>query len=49
MTDQYGAGANILSGQGRNISSADELTASAQDLPERLLTQLQLEKMESRR
>ncbi|XP_048808587.1 germinal-center associated nuclear protein [Lagopus muta] len=49
MSDQYGAGVSILSGQGRNISSADELTASAQDLPERLLTQLKLEKMESRR
>uniref|UniRef100_A0A8C3LCU0 Germinal-center associated nuclear protein n=1 Tax=Chrysolophus pictus TaxID=9089 RepID=A0A8C3LCU0_CHRPC len=40
---------SILSGQGRNISSADEFSASAQDLPERLLTQLKLEKIESKR
>uniref|UniRef100_A0A803YH51 Germinal-center associated nuclear protein n=1 Tax=Meleagris gallopavo TaxID=9103 RepID=A0A803YH51_MELGA len=40
---------SILSGQRRNVSSADELRASAQDLPERLLTQLKLEKVESRR
>ncbi|OXB61469.1 hypothetical protein ASZ78_010225 [Callipepla squamata] len=49
MSDQYDADASVLSGQGRNVSSADELSASAQDLPEHLLTQLQLEKMESRR
>uniref|UniRef100_A0A8C3PXU5 Germinal-center associated nuclear protein n=1 Tax=Chrysolophus pictus TaxID=9089 RepID=A0A8C3PXU5_CHRPC len=49
MSDQYDAGVSILSGQGRNISSADEFSASAQDLPERLLTQLKLEKIESKR
>nr|XP_013811127.1 PREDICTED: germinal-center associated nuclear protein isoform X1 [Apteryx mantelli mantelli] len=49
---QYSTGMSMLSGQERSIPSAAELTdtASALELlPERLLTQLQLEKRESRR
>ncbi|KFW12699.1 Germinal-center associated nuclear protein, partial [Eurypyga helias] len=49
---QYGSGTSVLSGQEKSIPSADEFpdTTSAQELlPERLLAQLQLEKIESRR
>ncbi|XP_074766483.1 germinal-center associated nuclear protein isoform X2 [Athene noctua] len=55
MPGQYGSGMSMLSGQEKSIPSTDEFTeftgtASAQELlPERLLAQLQLEKMESRR
>ncbi|XP_030309809.1 germinal-center associated nuclear protein [Calypte anna] len=52
LTGQYGSGISMLPGQGKSIPSADEFTdtASAQELlPERLLAQLQLEKIESRR
>ncbi|XP_025963226.2 germinal-center associated nuclear protein isoform X1 [Dromaius novaehollandiae] len=52
MPAQYSAGMSMLSGEERSIPSAVELTdtASALELlPERLLTQLQLEKKESRR
>ncbi|XP_035188197.1 germinal-center associated nuclear protein [Oxyura jamaicensis] len=52
MPEQNGAGMNVVLNQGRSIPSADALTdtTSAQDLlPERLLSQLQQEKMESRR
>ncbi|NXT92213.1 GANP protein, partial [Anhinga rufa] len=52
MPGQYGTGVSMLSGQEKSIPSADEFTdtASAQELlPERLLAQLQLEKIESRR
>ncbi|KAK4817765.1 hypothetical protein QYF61_026988 [Mycteria americana] len=52
MPGQYGSGMSMLSGQEKSIPSADEFTdtASAQELlPERLLAQLQLEKIESRR
>ncbi|XP_038037878.1 germinal-center associated nuclear protein [Anas platyrhynchos] len=52
MPEQNGAGMSMLLSQGRSIPSADPLTdtTSARDLlPERLLRQLQQEKMESRR
>ncbi|XP_064308297.1 germinal-center associated nuclear protein [Phalacrocorax carbo] len=52
MPHQCGSGTNMLSDQEKSIPSADEVTdtASAQELlPERLLAQLQLEKIESRR
>ncbi|NXS57900.1 GANP protein, partial [Brachypteracias leptosomus] len=52
MPGRYGSGTSVLSGQEKSIPSAVEFTdtASAQELlPERLLAQLQLEKMESRR
>ncbi|NWH66049.1 GANP protein, partial [Geococcyx californianus] len=52
MQSQYGYGMRMLSGQGKSIPSAVEFTTGASDqelLPERLLTQLQLEKTESRR
>ncbi|NXX12208.1 GANP protein, partial [Podargus strigoides] len=53
MPGQYGSGMSmVLSGQEKSIPSADEFTdtASAHELlPERLLAQLQLEKIESRR
>ncbi|KAM6080289.1 germinal-center associated nuclear protein [Theristicus caerulescens] len=52
MPGQYGSGMSMLSGQEKSIPSADAFTdtASAQELlPERLLAQLQLEKIESRR
>ncbi|XP_056206064.1 germinal-center associated nuclear protein isoform X1 [Falco biarmicus] len=50
MPDGYSSGVNMLSGQEKSIPSAGEFTASAQELlPERLLAQLQLEKIESRR
>ncbi|KFP45216.1 Germinal-center associated nuclear protein, partial [Chlamydotis macqueenii] len=52
MPSQYGSGMSVLSGQEKSVPSADEFTdtASAQDLfPQRLLAQLQLEKIESRR
>ncbi|XP_010191297.1 PREDICTED: LOW QUALITY PROTEIN: germinal-center associated nuclear protein-like, partial [Mesitornis unicolor] len=49
---QYSCGMSMLSGQEKSIPRANEFTdtASAQELlPERLLAQLQLEKIESRR
>ncbi|NWS64474.1 GANP protein, partial [Chunga burmeisteri] len=49
---QYGSGMSMLLAQEKSIPSADAVTdtASAQELlPERLLAQLQLEKIESRR
>ncbi|NWY07443.1 GANP protein, partial [Nothoprocta ornata] len=49
---QYVTGVSVLSGQERSVSSAAELTDTASELdllPERLLTQLELEKKESRR
>lgn len=52
MPGQYGSGMSMLSDQEESIPSADEFTdpALAQELlPERLLAQLQLEKIESRR
>ncbi|NXJ79466.1 GANP protein, partial [Trogon melanurus] len=50
MPGQYGSGTSVLSGQEKSIPKAEEFTASAQELlPERLLAQLQLEKIESRR
>ncbi|KAM6349228.1 LOW QUALITY PROTEIN: germinal-center associated nuclear protein [Alca torda] len=52
MPGQYGFGMSMLSGQEKSIPSADEFTdtASAEELlSERLLAQLQLEKIESRR
>lgn len=52
MPSRYGSGMSMLSGQEKSIPSADEFTdtASAPELlPERLLAQLQLEKIESRR
>uniref|UniRef100_A0A8B9TUM2 Germinal-center associated nuclear protein n=1 Tax=Anas platyrhynchos TaxID=8839 RepID=A0A8B9TUM2_ANAPL len=52
MPEQNGAGMSMLLSQRRSIPSADPLTdtTSARDLlPERLLRQLQQEKMESRR
>ncbi|XP_009951232.1 PREDICTED: germinal-center associated nuclear protein, partial [Leptosomus discolor] len=52
MPGQYDSGTNMLSGQEKSIPSADKFTdtASTQELlPERLLAQLQLEKIESRR
>ncbi|NXL54123.1 GANP protein, partial [Podilymbus podiceps] len=52
MPGQYGCGTSTLPSQEKSIPSANEFTdtASAQKLlPERLLTQLQLEKLESRR
>ncbi|XP_009319105.1 PREDICTED: germinal-center associated nuclear protein [Pygoscelis adeliae] len=52
MPGQYGSGMSTLSGQEKSIPNADEFTdtASAQELlPERLLAQLQLEKLENRR
>ncbi|XP_064016378.1 germinal-center associated nuclear protein isoform X2 [Pogoniulus pusillus] len=52
MSVEHCSGMSMLSGQEKSISSADEFTdtASAQELlPEYLLAQLKLEKMESRR
>ncbi|XP_075009938.1 germinal-center associated nuclear protein isoform X3 [Calonectris borealis] len=52
MTGQCGSGMSMLSGHKKSIPSADDFTdtASGQELlPERLLAQLQLEKIESRR
>lgn len=52
MPSQYGSGMSMLSGQEKSVPSIDEFTgtASAQELlPQRLLAQLQQEKMESRR
>ncbi|NXN07993.1 GANP protein, partial [Indicator maculatus] len=52
MSGEHGSGMSMPSGQEKSIPSADEFTdtASAQELlPERLLAQLQLEKVESRR
>ncbi|NXQ91928.1 GANP protein, partial [Nyctibius grandis] len=52
MPGQCGSGVSILSGQEKSIPSADEFSdaASAQELlPEHVLAQLQLEKIESRR
>ncbi|KAM6307478.1 germinal-center associated nuclear protein [Aegotheles albertisi] len=52
VPSQYDSGMSMLLGQEKNIPSADEFTdtASAQELlPERLLAQCQLEKIESRR
>ncbi|NWS71701.1 GANP protein, partial [Crotophaga sulcirostris] len=52
MTSQCGYGMSMLSGQGKSIPSAAEFTDTASDqelLPERLLAQLHLEEMESRR
>ncbi|KFQ70867.1 Germinal-center associated nuclear protein, partial [Phaethon lepturus] len=52
MSGQYDSGMSMLPGQEKSIPSAEEFTdaASAQELlPERLLAQLQLEKIESRR
>ncbi|NXF97869.1 GANP protein, partial [Eubucco bourcierii] len=52
MSVEHGSGMSMLSGQEKSISSAGEFTdtTSAQELlPERLLAQLQLEKMESRK
>ncbi|XP_068803799.1 germinal-center associated nuclear protein isoform X2 [Struthio camelus] len=52
MPAQYGADTSVLSGQEKSVPSAVELsdTASALELlPERLLTQLQLEKRESKK
>ncbi|NXJ66868.1 GANP protein, partial [Rostratula benghalensis] len=52
MPDQYGSGMSMVSGQGKSVPGADEFTgtALAEDLlAERLLAQLHLEKIESRR
>ncbi|NXW52285.1 GANP protein, partial [Nyctiprogne leucopyga] len=52
MPHQYDSGMSMLSGGEKSIPSADEFTdtASAQEhLPEHLLAQLQLDKIESRR
>ncbi|XP_009889707.1 PREDICTED: germinal-center associated nuclear protein [Charadrius vociferus] len=52
MPSRYGSGMSVHSGQEKSVPSANEFTetASLQEiLSERLLTQLQLEKVESRR
>ncbi|NXT03027.1 GANP protein, partial [Jacana jacana] len=52
MPDQYGSGMSVPSGQEKSICGPDEFTDTAlaeELLSERLLTQLQLEKIESRR
>lgn len=52
MPGQYGSGMSMLSGQEKSVPGTDEFTgtASARELlPERLLAQLQQEKIESRR
>jgi len=52
MPAQYGSGISTLSGQEKSIPSADDFTGTAlaqELLPERLLAQLHLEKIESRR
>lgn len=52
MSVEHCSGVSMLSDQEKSISSADEFTDTASDqelLPEYLLAQLKLEKMESRR
>ncbi|XP_014804692.1 PREDICTED: germinal-center associated nuclear protein, partial [Calidris pugnax] len=52
VPDQYGSGTSVLSGQEKSIPTIDEFTDTAlaeELLSERLMAQLQLEKIESRR